>query len=243
MLMFRRPLALLALALSFLALPAQARDEVPPSLDYAAMVQSGISNGEVAEALQQVATAAFSAPASSVGTESAAISPDAGFTGDAEVRRETEQQLIEAAGPEREVLRDLLGKGRVMMRFERRLAGYGYSSTNLPDVMTTFYVTAWEVVNDTDALENPTGVTAARQQVAAAFTSSHLPELADEEKERLAYTLALIASLAELSREQLARDGDEEGLKQLQDSLQQALQQQGLDPRRLMLTTEGFILH
>lgn len=129
----------------------------------------------------------------------------------------------------------------VWRQFHEVLSGAGYSTTNLADVTTAYYLITWEVVNGPDATMNAASLQAVRADVAAAYAANpRLKDLTDADKQEAASIMAYMATIAAASANQLRDAGDLTNLERLQDAVHQAVLGQGLDLAQLRLTDQGF---
>ncbi|MGF1630626.1 MAG: DUF6683 family protein [Kiloniellaceae bacterium] len=129
----------------------------------------------------------------------------------------------------------------VWQQFNQVLNRAGYSTTNLADVTTAYYIIAWEVVNGPDATVHPAGVQAVHEDVVAAYAADpRLTDLTDADKQEAASIMAYMATIAAASANQLRSTGNQAGLETLQEQVHKAVLGQGLDLAQLRLTDQGF---
>ncbi len=136
-------------------------------------------------------------------------------------------------------IQTLLVSGEVWRDFDGLLSRLGLSSRNIADVMTSYYVGSWEVVNQTVA--SAAFWLGARKQIAASLSRS--PEIllmSDSEKQRSSETLGIVTAVTSSAWQAMQVQGDQIGLLALQSSVHQSLLQQGIDMKRLKLSQRGF---
>lgn len=164
-----------------------------------------------------------------------------------EVEQRTREKLLasllestEDQDAEAQIRRTFAGDG-VWRQFYRVLSQAGLSTTNLADVTTAFYIIAWEVVNAPEGAVDASALRAVHEDVVAALAAEpRLEDLTDAEKQEASSIMAYMATIAAASANQLRSDGDQAGLKTLQDEVHKAVLGQGLDLARLQLTDRGF---
>src|SRR3546814_17825286 len=84
-----------------------------------------------------------------------------------------------------EQIKKTVASDAVWLQFDQVLSNAGFSTTNLADVTTAYYIIAWEVVNGPDATVDAAGVGAVREAVAAAFAAGpRLQNLTARSEER-----------------------------------------------------------
>ena len=139
-------------------------------------------------------------------------------------------------------MRNALADDTIWREFSRLIGSFGYSNTNLVDVMTAYYVINWEVVNGQDASNNSSGIKAVHDQLAAAMAGNpQIARLSNTDKQRAAEAMGYMAGVAGGAKNELVRNGDRNGLSQLRNAVHQAVLQQGIDLKRLKLTSQGFV--
>lgn len=164
-----------------------------------------------------------------------------------EVEQRTRDKLLESltANTEdpdvRAQIEQTVATDAVWRQFHDVLAGAGYSTTNLADVTTAYYLITWEVVNGPGATMNAASLKAVRADVAAAYAANpKLKDLTDADKQEAASIMAYMATIAAASANQLRESGDLANLEQLQDAVHQTVLDHGLDLSQLRLTDQGF---
>lgn len=240
--------ALVALLLGLLlSLPAHAEyDYMIPAQSYLGMARAATLHNIGQTQLKESAGRAFSST-STAATAPARVNPAAlSFTPSPQVRAEVRASLIDGLSggkPDlRSKLEQALGGDAVLKQFDRLLQNYGYSSTNIADVMTAYSIIAWEVVNGADASHNMEGIRSVNAQLRGALLSNaRLSQLADEQKQRIAEVMAYQTVLAAALSQRMIRDNNQSGLQQLRTQVRQAALQWGDDPQRLRLTARGFV--
>ncbi len=217
---------------------------------------SGSSKGKGSSGLASVSGKAFSAPstvkpatglASVFGKGGGGASAAAfDYTPSADVSRSVRQELsaeIAKTNPSQAgSVQQALYTDQIWREFNRLLGSFGYSGTNLADVMTAYYIINWEVVNGADASRNRAGIQAVHDQLTTALLSDpKVAGLGDVDKQRAAEGLGLMAAVAGGAKNELVKSGDRAGLAQLQSAVHQSVLQQGIDLKRLKLTAQGFV--
>ena len=120
------------------------------------------------------------------------------------------------------------------------LAGSGYNSRNIADVLASYYVSAWEIVNSRSA--TPSDSRAARDRIAWSLKRS--PEImfmSDAEKQRSAESLGIITAVSSTGSRALLQRNDAVNYARLQQQVNQSFLQQGIDMKQLSLGRYGFI--
>ncbi len=164
---------------------------------------------------------------------------------DAAARDRLLASLLETAEnpADRQRIRDSVADSEIWDKFDRILGFAGYSSRNLADVTTAFYVIAWEVVNDGQAIDHLGGVRLDRDSVARAMLrDTRLAAMSDAEKQEAAVVMAYMAIVAGHRARELCDAGDGPALEALRGAVRRSvLQGQGVDLGRLQLTDLGFV--
>src|SRR3546814_15774629 len=84
-----------------------------------------------------------------------------------------------------EQIKKTVASDAVWLQFDQVLSNAGFSTTNLADVTTAYYVIVWEVVTGPDATVHAAGVRAVREDVAAAFAAApRLNDLTDADQQQ-----------------------------------------------------------
>jgi hypothetical protein len=171
------------------------------------------------------------------------LSADLDYQPQEGISRTLREQLatrVADAEPEQETeVRSALASGWIWRQFESLLSGIGYSSRNLADVMASYYVGAWEIVNRSVA--KPAHFRAAREQIATALT--HSPEIilmTDPEKQRSSEALGILTTVASSGSQALLLKGDQIGYLAMQTAIYESMLEQGIDLKRLSLGYRGF---
>lgn len=140
-------------------------------------------------------------------------------------------------------IRESVAGGEVWREFDRTLSFVGYSSRNLADVTTAYYVIAWQVVTGEEAIDHLDGIRVVRDSVALALL--HDPRLAamsDADKQSAAVVMAYKAIAAAHRARELRRSNDRAGLARLRQEVRDSVAQgQGVDLATLRLTDFGFV--
>ncbi len=160
------------------------------------------------------------------------------------ISRTLRQQLarrVAASSPSQAYnVRRAFATDSIWQTFDRALSGYGYSSLNIADVMASYYVRCWEIVNATDA--HPMFLRAVRNRLAwMLMYSPEIMLMSDIEKQRTAETLGILTTVAQTGREQLQRQNDAIGMVLLQTAVYKSTLMQGIDLKQLTLSSRGFV--
>lgn len=127
--------------------------------------------------------------------------------------------------------------------FDRTLSFAGYSSSNLADVTTAYYVITWQVVSGGQAIDYLPGIRLVRDSVALALL--HDPRVAamsDADKQEAAVVMAYKAIAAAHRARELRRSNDRSGLARLRQEIRDSVARgQGVDLAGLRLTNLGFV--
>ena len=137
-------------------------------------------------------------------------------------------------------IQSLMLSGVIWRDYDALLNRLGYSGRNVADVLTSYYIGSWEIVNQ--SVVTPDLWRAVRNQVARALSRS--PEImlmSDIEKQRSAETLGIVTAVTNANRQSLTIQGDQIGLLALQSAVYESLMTQGIDLKRLFVTGRGFI--
>lgn len=140
-------------------------------------------------------------------------------------------------------IRESVASDDIWREFDRLLGFAGYSSRNLADVTTGFYVIAWQVVSDGHAIDHLSGVRIVRDAIAEALLAD--PDIAampDAEKQEASVVMAYMAIAAAAHASDLRRAGDMAGLARLREEVRRSVARgQGVDLAALQLTNLGFV--
>lgn len=202
-----------------------------------AQAQSG--DAGVRRALQQ----AVSQPAPAEVPADARATLD--FRRDAAVSEQVQRDTIRAFGRTPAQVADLdkvIGSGEMMREFDGILRRYGYSPTNLGDVLAAHLLISWEVVNDRDSRAVPEGQRAVRRQLMAPLAA--VPEVAamsDAAKQAQAERTAYLTMVSALSYQAMKRDGNRPALAALAAGVRKSLQENGVDLQRVELGDGGLV--
>ena len=229
------------------------------AIDY---VNSGMMTQSISSVTRQMATEdLFSTPRPKtggkflgLGSSSSSLSPDVqrqvsqvatyapSSTVSKQLRGELADHLAKSNPSQAADMRNALADDTIWREFSRLIGSFGYSNTNLVDVMTAYYVINWEVVNGQDASSNSSGIKAVHDQLAAAMAgNSQIAQLSNTDKQRAAEAMGYMAGVAGGAKNELVKSGDRNGLSQLRNAVHQAVLQQGIDLKRLKLTSQGFV--
>jgi len=146
-----------------------------------------------------------------------------------------------AASADAQQARQAIASGKVWKEFAGLLDSFNYSSRNLADITTAYYVIAWEVVNGEDATRHPRGIAAVRQKIAVALGNSpQITQLPDIKQQELGLVMGHMAALIGGAKNQLRDAGDQQALAQLRSQVRDMVLKQGLDLGSVDLTDDGF---
>lgn len=138
-------------------------------------------------------------------------------------------------------IQSLMLSGVIWRDYDALLNRLGYSGRNVADVLTSYYIGSWEIVNQ--SVVTPDRWRAVRNQIARSLSRS--PEImlmSDIEKQRSSETLGIVTAVTNANRQALTIQGDQIGLLALQSSVYESLMAQGIDLKRLFVTARGFAL-
>src|SRR3546814_7994789 len=134
------------------------------------------------------------------------------------IRRPPRSTRTDTLFPYTTLFRSTVTRDALWLQFHQVLTKAGYSTTNLADVTTAYYIIVWEVVNAPDAAVHVAGMQAVSEDVAAAYAADpRLKALTDADKQEAASIMAYMATVAAASANPLRSDGDPAGLEPLQD--------------------------
>ena len=187
-------------------------------------------------------------PASEVsGTSEAARHADTAmsFVPSPAVSQEVKRSLVDEVTRARDVeagrqFEEILARSDVVGDFNRLLARYGYSGTNVADVMTAYFVMSWEVVTGHDA--TPAQIKGVNRQMRESIlTNGHLLRMGDREKQSAAENMIYQVALSSQSKNELVKKRDAARLGALRDGVAASMRELGFDFRTLSLTDRGFV--
>lgn len=136
-------------------------------------------------------------------------------------------------------IQSLMLSGAIWRDYDALLNRLGYSGRNVADVLTSYYIGSWEIVNQ--SVVTPDRWRAVRNQIARSLSRS--PEImlmSDIEKQRSSETLGIVTAVTNANRQSLTIQGDQIGLLALQSAVHESLLAQGIDLKRLFVTARGF---
>ena len=132
-----------------------------------------------------------------------------------------------------------LAERDVVGEFHRLLTRYGFSGTNLGDVMAAFYVMSWEVVFGRDATSAQ--IKGADGQIRRALASGNaVRQMSDADKQSVAESLIYQTTFSSAAKNRLVKQRDTTQLAKLRDSTRAAVRQFGIDFDTVRLTENGF---
>nr|WP_299689060.1 DUF6683 family protein [Hydrocarboniphaga sp.] len=155
------------------------------------------------------------------------------------LREQLARRVVNADPQQEPEVRTALASGWIWQQFDALLSGIGYSSRNLADVMASYYVGSWEIVNHT--VVPPNYFRAVRNQLARSLR--HSPEIilmSDAEKQRTSEALGILTTVAGNGSQELLKKGDQIGYLAMQSAVYESLLLQGIDLKHLTLTYLGF---
>ncbi len=132
-----------------------------------------------------------------------------------------------------------LSDDAILREFDRVIGNFGYSVDNLADVMTSYYVMMWEIVNDQEVSRNIIRAVHA-QMLQGLAGNAEAVALSDKDKQETAETMAYMAAIAGGAANQLKQNRDTQSLAALRESVHQAVLKQGIDLRAIKLGSNGF---
>lgn len=193
--------------------------------------------------LEAALRSALSRPAPSSVAPSAVAALD--FRRDPAVTaREQERAIahLQRSGGRVEALEARIRSGAMLDDFDALLRRYGYSPTNLGDVLAAYLLLSWEVANGRDATTQPDGMRAVRRQLAGPLAGVEaVVGLDDAAKQGQAERSAYIALLATMLGRELEGGGDRERLEALRGSVRRSVLGSGIDLRTLELGRDGLV--
>ena len=147
-----------------------------------------------------------------------------------------------AQQPGGDAMAPAIRSGKLMGEFDRLLRRYGYSPQNLGDVLAAYLVICWEIVNEADSNDEPSGQRAVRRQLAGALASvPSIAKMSDAQKQARAERTAYMTMVAGSAYQDLKRSGQRERIAELQRSVRAEMLKSGVDLRTLDLTSGGLI--
>jgi hypothetical protein len=240
----RTALAAAALGLLSVAPPLAAYDYTVTARSYMGMARASTLHSIGQAQLRETTGRAFSASAPSAPAAAGAAALN--FTPTPQVRAAVRENMIAGLSngnaKARAQLEQAFANDVVLKDFDQLLHNYGYSGTNLADVLTGYEVISWEVVNGMDASHDAAGIHAANAQLRAAILASpRLLALSDADKQRIAEGLAYQCVIATGVNRKLVEARDLPSLQEFRSQVRQAAMQWGADPLHLLLTDRGFV--
>lgn len=156
-----------------------------------------------------------------------------------------QQDFINSLSKEQPGIKDKLVKvfaeNKFRNEFDRMLAGYGYSGTNLADAMTAFLVINWQIVNGQE-YNDKRGFDAVRKTIREnLLSSSALSSASNNEKQAAAETFGYQSMIAISTYKTLKTKGDKAGLERFKNDIDKSMKQSGMDIKAMHLTSKGFV--
>lgn len=172
------------------------------------------------------------------------------FAATRRVELEARQRLLSSLlattddAADREQIRESVTSDEVWREFDRILSFAGYSSRNLADVTTAYYVINWEVVSGKHAIDYLSGVRFVRDAVAEYLrVEPRVAAMTDFEKQEASVAMAYMAIVAAAQARDLRRSGDRAGLARHRELVRRSVVRgQGVDLAGLQLTNLGFVV-
>jgi hypothetical protein len=155
----------------------------------------------------------------------------------------TRLSMIDALSEGNATVRDQLersfAKNAVLKSFDTYMSARGYSSHNVADDMAEMLLVSWQVVSNGKATDSQ--VRGVHAQTQAAFLNSPaLRTLTASDRQLMAERFAYQVILTSSAQEAFSRDGDHAHRRQLQESSEALLREQGVDAAQMHLTDQGF---
>lgn len=171
------------------------------------------------------------------------------FTRTWKVEKDARSRLLDSLlrtspSPEaREAIEESVTGGDPWREFDQTLGFAGYSSSNLADVTTAYYVITWQVVSGEQAIDFLPGIRLVRDSVAIALLHDpRVAALSDAEKQEASVVMAYKAIVAAHRARELRRSNDRSGLERLRQEVRDSVARgQGVDLAALRLTNLGFV--
>lgn len=132
-----------------------------------------------------------------------------------------------------------INSGELQRYFRGLVTRHGFSSTDLADVSTVYYISLWQVLHGRE-VSVAQAASVRRQMRDAMARDSRLTSLSDAQQQEIAETFALHTALALQGYEQLVRSGNAALLRDFRSGLQRKLVPQGPDLASLTITDQGF---
>ncbi|MDY6850397.1 MAG: DUF6683 family protein [Thermodesulfobacteriota bacterium] len=219
-----------------------------PVIDYSLAVHNSIGNSIVRDAIQRSNQESLSAPAqrssnglgTSTGSADRIDATQFDYRPSAAVGVRVRKTLVASVpAAQRAEVQRALSDDAILREFDRVIGNFGYSVDNLADVMTSYYVMMWEIVNDQEVSRNIIRAVHA-QMLQGLAGNAEAVALSDKDKQETAETMAYMAAIAGGAANQLKQNGDTRSLTALRESVYQAVLKQGIDLRAIKLGSNGF---
>jgi hypothetical protein len=166
------------------------------------------------------------------------------FTRSPEVTDDVREQMVAVltrANPaNRPMTEHAFANDVVFQKFQALLAGYGFSATNLVDVMTGYNLITWEIATGGEAADAGAIRAVRRQLLRAAAANPAVLRMSNAEKQKLAEWMAYQVVMDAVLNDAFIRQGDNAKLQDLRAKVRDAAMRLGPDPTRLKLTETGF---
>lgn len=231
------------LALLLPAASAMAEAAAATSAAGLALAATPASGAAAQRELEAALRAALSRPAPADVAPSAAAALE--FSRDPAVTAREQERAIAhlvRSGGRQEILEARIRSGGLLDEFDALMRRYGYSPTNLGDVLAAYLVLSWEVANGRDATAQPKGLRAVRRQLAGPLAGVEaVARLDDAAKQAQAERSAYLALMATMLARELDTAKDRERLQALRDSVRRSVLGSGIDLRTLELGPGGLV--
>lgn len=146
--------------------------------------------------------------------------------------------LARQLGGDREQVLLALQSGRLQAQFQRRLAGHGYSTRNLGDVINAFMIYGWTLVNDGARSDHGAAFAALRQRLGDSLARGEKMTTMDRaDMQEAAELYGLVATLAAAAWQNAGSPAERASLRDGVNAIGRGI---GIDFRRVALTERGF---
>ncbi|WP_313537557.1 DUF6683 family protein [Sphingomonas sp.] len=138
-------------------------------------------------------------------------------------------------------LQKLFAQGDIIEKIGRRVAPQGLRIDDVADAYALWWITAWQAAQGKGDTPDRTTLAAVRRQAAEAVTAAGtIARAADAQKQALAESLWVQATLIETGVQQARNDPAR--LRAIGQSMRQGARSMGLDLDHIALTSDGFVL-
>jgi hypothetical protein len=127
-------------------------------------------------------------------------------------------------------------------RFDQIFARYGFSDRNIGDTVAGYLVVSWEIVHNTNASADSTGIRRVRETIRQRMEQKgKVANLSNADKQKYSEIIKYLTVLISDEQNRLQRANNEAGKRKLENQVAQPPLRIGLDLRRLQLTDRGFV--